>query len=120
MWVQRESLPIVNEPLNRELGKQPTIHGLSRDEVATRHGVDARVWPIGDGWAELVDRLLTDLEALGWRQVRSTRLEEKYGELLFEVASDTEWNSVIANASPRRRVSPIALAPRVANSGRRS
>jgi hypothetical protein len=62
-----------------------TVHGRTWDAVAARHSLNANIYRIGDGWAELVDRLLTDLVAMGWRGRPITRLEEKYGELCFEV-----------------------------------
>ena len=65
-----------------------TIHGLTWEQVARRHGLDpVSTWRVGDGWAEIVDRLLTDLEAMGWRWTPITRLEEKYGELRFEAGN---------------------------------
>ena len=64
-----------------------TIHGLTWDAVAARHGLDANAYRVGDGWADLVDRLLTDLESMGWRRTPITRLEEKYGELRFEAGN---------------------------------
>ena len=72
-----------------------TIHGLTWNEVAARHRVNGWSKSIGDGWAEIMERLLTDLEALGWSRAPITRLEEKYGELCFEVASGKEWTSAM-------------------------
>lgn len=66
-----------------------TVHGRTWDEVAARHGLTSAVHRVGDGWADLVDRLLTDLEAMGWRPTPITRLEEKYGELRFEAGNPT-------------------------------
>ena len=52
---------------------QKTIHGLTWDAVAARHGLDANNYRVGDGWADLVEQLLTDLEAMGWRWTPITR-----------------------------------------------
>jgi hypothetical protein len=63
--------------------KPSTIHGLTWDDVVARHGLSTSQ-RVGDGWADLVDRLFTNLETMGWRWTAGTRFEEKYGELLFE------------------------------------
>jgi hypothetical protein len=63
---------------------QKTLHGLTWGDVAARHGLDPNRAPVGDGWADLVDRLFTDLEAMGWHSTLISRFEEKYGELLLE------------------------------------
>ena len=80
-----------------------TIHGRFWGEVAARHRIDPRIYPIGDGWADILDRLLDDLERMGWRWTPITRLEEKYGQLRFEAGNPnnppsyegwpTEWEA---------------------------
>ena len=77
-------------------------------EVAAAHGIDPHRHPLGDGWADIVDRLLTDLEGMGWRWTPITRLEEKYGELRFEAGNPdnppsyegwpSEWEARVAEA----------------------
>ena len=80
--------PPRSEPTrSREPTVQKTIHGLTWDAVAARHGLNANSYRVGDGWADLVEQLLTDLEAMGWRWTPVTELEEKFGELRFEAGN---------------------------------
>jgi hypothetical protein len=42
---------------------------------------------IGDGWVPIVDRLVTDLEAMGWRG-RVDQVKENFGGLRFYYPAD--------------------------------
>ncbi len=48
------------------------------------------MWDIRDGWADLLDCLLTDLEELGWRPDSVTCIKQKYGGLRFYVDDDLD------------------------------
>ncbi|HVA91936.1 MAG TPA: hypothetical protein VNL71_19080 [Chloroflexota bacterium] len=68
----------------------PTVHGLAYEQVMWRHGLDNPWIPggVGDGWAELVDRLFVDLRSLGW-DGRLSQIKEKYGTLRVYLARST-------------------------------
>lgn len=51
--------------------------------VLEKHGVEGYA-SVGDGWADLLDRLITKLLALGWdREVH--QIKEKFGGLRFYI-----------------------------------
>ena len=59
-------------------------------QMMQRHGLYAPWSGVGDGWVPIVDRLITDLEAMGWRgQVR--QVKEKFGGLRFYYP--THWST---------------------------
>jgi len=63
---------------------------MSLDEVLRKHGIDpSKVVcgaSCGDGWASLIDELITDLVALGWDKDLH-QLKEKFGGLRFCVGT---------------------------------
>jgi hypothetical protein len=62
-------------------------------QMMARHGVYAASSGIGDGWVPLVDRLLTDLKALGWNGTVK-QVKEKLGGLRFYYDHDRyEWRA---------------------------
>jgi hypothetical protein len=59
-------------------------------EVLAAHGCEPPRLGIecGDGWADIIDRLITDLVALGWNR-DVVQIKEKFGGLRFYISSDS-------------------------------
>ena len=77
-----------------------TVHGLDLLGVADRHGLfvsgaGANI-DVGDGWAQILDRLFTDLYSMGW-DGRLDCIKEKVGTLRVYLGGE-------ANAQMSQRI----------------
>ena len=64
---------------------------MTLDDVLVKHGI-GRVYcgaNCGDGWAPIVDRLITDLIALGWDRDLH-QVKEKFGGLRFYIGAGSD------------------------------
>lgn len=71
--------------------RKKTFRGVMR-----KHGYKSLVPPeipcfaeCGDGWADIVDRLITDLKKLGWNG-NIHQIKEKFGGLRFYIGSGND------------------------------
>jgi hypothetical protein len=55
--------------------------GTKTDEILTRHGIQMGAEITGDGWADILDRLFTDLRDLGLNVDDVAQVKEKFGGL---------------------------------------
>ncbi len=58
-------------------------------DLLRKHNLQARIGSVGPGWVPTLDRLFTDLRAVGW-DGRIRRLQEKYGGLDLVLEDPTE------------------------------
>lgn len=56
----------------------------SSTDILEKHGIKDVYAECGDGWADILDRLLTDLKELGW-DGRLLQVKEKLGGLRFYI-----------------------------------
>lgn len=68
-----------------------TIHGVYRDYDS----LESVYEQVGPGWKSLVEKLIIDLDVLGWDH-QLLQIKEKFGGLRFYIAqgSDDMWNRV--------------------------